>query len=68
MAAAGVDTSQFKPHSTRAAATSKARAAMLPVTEIMQKAGWSNEATFQKYYNKPVTTTGNNFGKAVLGP
>lgn len=36
MAAAGVDTSQFKPHSTR---TCKARAALLPVTEIMQKAG-----------------------------
>ena len=65
MSAAGIDTNQFKPHSTRAAATSKADTAKLPVTEIMKQAGWSKEATFQNYYNKPVATS-STFGRVVI--
>lgn len=64
MAAAGIDTS-FRPHSTRAAATSKAMTASVPLAEIMGKAGWSRASTFSKYYNKPVQKK-DSFQKAVL--
>ena len=42
METAGVDTHVFKPHSTRAAATSKAKAACVSVHDILQTAGWSS--------------------------
>ena len=43
MAEAGVDVSTFKPHSTRAAAASKAKNVCVPVKEILDTAGWSSE-------------------------
>ena len=51
---AGIDTSVFKPHSTRAASTSAAKAAGVSMDEILSQAGWSNCATFKTFYNKPV--------------
>ena len=48
---AGIDTSIFKPHSTRAASTSGAR---VPLATILKTAGWSTSCTFRKYYKKPV--------------
>ena len=53
---AGVDVIQFKPHSTRAASTSKAKAAAVPIQEILKTAGWSSSRCFDRYYNKPVQT------------
>jgi hypothetical protein len=64
MQRAGIDTSVFKAHSTRAAATSKAKAQHVPVKEIMEKAGWSRETTFAKFYDKKVDR--DRFTKAVL--
>ena len=65
---AGVDVTQFKPHSTRAASTSKAKAAAVPIQEviltILKTAGWSSSRCFDRYYNKPVQT--NSFSEAVL--
>ena len=61
---AGVDVTQFKPHSTRAASTSKAKAAAVPIQEILKTAGWSSSRRFDRYYNKPVQT--NSFSEAVL--
>ena len=61
---AGVDVTQFKPHSTRAASTSKAKAAAVPFQEILKTAGWSSSRCFDRYYNKPVQT--NSFSEAVL--
>ena len=58
---AGVDVTQFKPHSTRAASTSKAKAAAVPIQEILKTAGWSSSRCFDRCYNKPVQT--NNFLK-----
>ena len=55
---AGIDTTVYKAHSTRAAATSAADRADLPVSVILAKAGWSNEKTFRKYYNKPLKDNG----------
>ncbi|XP_072030140.1 uncharacterized protein [Amphiura filiformis] len=51
---AGVDISRFKPHSTRAAATSAADKLGVPISLILKAAGWSNERTFRKYYDKPL--------------
>ena len=46
MGLAGLDTDLFKPHSTRAASTSKAKAKNVPITEIMQAAMWKSTSTF----------------------
>ena len=53
LAASGIDTKQFKAHSSRSAAVS-ACVPYLPVQDIVKRAGWSNEQTFQKFYNKPI--------------
>ena len=37
----------------RAASVSAARA-YVPVSQILSKAGWTNEKTFQKIYDKPI--------------
>ncbi len=56
MQQAGVDVAQFKPHSTRAASVSAADKLGVPIAEIIKTAGWSNETTFRKYYNKPLAS------------
>ena len=53
MEAAGIDTQIYKAHSTRAASTSAADKSNFPVSHILAQAGWTNERTFRKYYNKP---------------
>ena len=53
MANAGIDVQVFKAHSVRAASVSAAEKCFLPMKDIISKAGWSNEKTFQKYYHKP---------------
>ena len=42
MSSAGIDVASFKPHSTTSAATSKAKAACIPMDEILRTAGWSS--------------------------
>ena len=54
MTAARLDVAIFKPHSTRSAATSKAKRACVSLTDILKHAGWSNQRTFDRFYNKPV--------------
>ncbi|KAJ8037893.1 hypothetical protein HOLleu_18830 [Holothuria leucospilota] len=49
MQRAGVNVNLFKPHSCRASAVSKALSAFMPISEIIARAGWKNEKTFQKY-------------------
>ncbi len=66
MGAAGIDTQKYQAHSTRAAATSKAKAAGLSVTEIIQRANWTKAGTFQKFYNRSDSIEENSFTKAVL--
>lgn len=65
LTAAGIDTSIFKSHSTRAASSSAARAKFVPISDIIETAGWSSDRTFQKYYNKPIVKE-NGFANAVL--
>ena len=62
---AGIDTAKFTGYSTRAASTSAANRTNIPITKILESAGWSNATTFNKFYNKPVNDS-NNFGQLLL--
>ncbi len=48
MGAAGIDTERLKAHSTRAAATGKAKAAGVPIRTIMGAVGWTSDAVFER--------------------
>ncbi|XP_019857980.1 PREDICTED: uncharacterized protein LOC109586243 [Amphimedon queenslandica] len=51
---AGVNTSIFGAHSTRAASSSAAKKAGVPLIDIMKAAGWSRSSTFERFYYKPI--------------
>lgn len=51
---AGVDLTSFSSHSSRSAATSKAFHNGIPLSKIMEFAGWSNERTFANFYKKDI--------------
>ena len=61
----GIDISDFGSHSVRSAAVSKAKLNCVPVYDILQKAGWSNEMTFAKFYDRKIIT-GDSFQHGVL--
>ena len=63
--AASIDLNIFKPHYTRAAASSKA-AQTVPLYTIIKTVGWSNSSTFAKYYNKLVLQQ-STISSAILG-
>ena len=65
MMGAGLDVAIFKPHSTRSAATSKAKRACVPLTDILKHAGWSNHQTFDRFYNKSAVKD-STFADSVL--
>lgn len=52
--AAGIDTSRYGAHSTRAAATSAALTSGININTLMRQASWKNANTFAKHYNKPI--------------
>ena len=52
MCHAGINVDMFAPGSTRSASSSKAWAAGVPLDQIMKKAGWLRESTFQKWYHR----------------
>ncbi|KAJ8042075.1 hypothetical protein HOLleu_13053 [Holothuria leucospilota] len=62
---AGIDTTQYSAHSTRAAAVSAASCKNVPVEDILSTAGWSSEKTFARFYKKPVESS-KPFATAVL--
>ena len=67
MQVAGIDTSIFKPHSTRVASTSKANSRQVPINSILKVASWSTDCVFNKFYNKPVQNSNSTgFGQAIL--
>ena len=53
MIRAGISDS-FGSHSVRAAVVSKANISGVPLKDILERAGWSNQSTFAKFYNKKV--------------
>jgi hypothetical protein len=63
MKEAGIDISIYKAHSTRSASVSKARTVGLSAAEIMARANWVRESTFQRFYCRK---TGLSFQQAVL--
>jgi MarR-like DNA-binding transcriptional regulator SgrR of sgrS sRNA len=65
LAEAGIDTSIFTAHSTRAASTSAAKTKQIPIDTILTAAGWSNESTFARFYNKPIRDD-DNYGHRLL--
>ena len=67
MESVGIDVGKYKAHSTRAAATSRARQLGLSVEQIVERANWSRATTFHKFYNKEVqVATGKRFQDKVL--
>ena len=66
MALAGINTSRYKTHSTRAASTFHLASKHFDLKSIMQAAGWSNEETFQRFYNFSTDCDTFNFGSAML--
>ena len=65
LAAAGIDTRFYKPHSTRAASVSAAAAMATPLDCILKTAGWSSATTFATFYHKTIETE-NDYGDNVL--
>ena len=63
--AAGIDSTIFKAHSTRAASTSAAAKKQLPLSGILKMGDWSSSSTFQRYY-KP--TIDDSYAKTILEP
>ncbi|XP_045161322.2 uncharacterized protein LOC123526296 [Mercenaria mercenaria] len=61
----GIDKS-FKPHSTRAAATSLAKLKGVPLQTVIKTAGWANANMFAKFYNKPIVPKAKTLQKAIL--
>ena len=63
---AGIDVKCFKPHSTRAAASSHAKAKGAPLRAIMNSAVWIQTSTFRNFYDKSVHKK-SCFQSAILG-
>lgn len=66
MIRANIYISKFGSHSVRSAAVSKAKLNSVPIMDILQKAGWSNEKTFAKFYNKKINNQEDRFQSGVF--
>ena len=62
---AGLDIDILSPHSLQAASCSKAMKACVPISTILETAGWTRESTLHEYDNKPTEEEG-RFGIAEL--
>ncbi|XP_045131688.1 uncharacterized protein LOC123516454 [Portunus trituberculatus] len=65
LADCGINTKKFTAGSVRPASASKAKAMDVPVPIILSKAGWTQETTFAKHYNK-ITQVSDSFQEAIL--
>ena len=65
---AGMDTHQFKAHSTRGKSTSKAKAMGFSYSEILEAARWSKVTTFKRHYLREINNASskNKFQHTVL--
>ena len=66
LAMSGIDTTVYKGHSTRSASSSAAEKNKVPLSTIMENAGWFNAETFRKFYSRPVTPPKENYGQLLL--
>ena len=62
----GIDTSKFGPHSTRAASSSAAAKAGVPIQVILKQGAWKTANTFTKWYKKPIFDPGLSYQNAIL--
>ena len=62
---AGIDSAKYKPHSTRGATASTARAVGANINAIMKNASWKDARSFAVFYNKTICDPG-RVQKAVL--
>jgi site-specific recombinase XerD len=62
--AAGIDSTIFKAHSTRAASTSAAAKKHLPLDDIIKMGDWTSPSTFQRFYYKP--TIDDAYARTIL--
>ena len=53
----------FGGHSNRSASTSKAEFSGLSVKEVLDQGSWSNESTWQKFYDKGIIKVGQGYQK-----
>ena len=60
---AGIDTTVYTAHSTRAASTSAVNKTALSINTILNAAGWTRESTFSRFYKKQ---TVENFGQTLM--
>ena len=63
----GIDTNIFTGHSTRAASSSKAKAAGVSTRETLKRGFWPEELTFENFYHKEITPKATKVHKSVLG-
>ena len=63
---AGIDTNQFKAHSTRAASTSKASVCGLSLQDILNRGKWSSDSTWQKHYHKFVISKAKQYQDTIM--
>ena len=61
----GINVDISKAHSLRSVSTSKAFSKGASIKEIMKAVYWSNESTFQMFYNRKVVET-NSFQSTVI--
>jgi hypothetical protein len=63
---AEVDTTVFKAHSVRGAASSMALVKGLSVKEVVQHGNWSRESTWQRFYHREVQYPSKKFQDSLL--
>ena len=66
MKQSGIDTSEFRAHSTRGASTSKAKAKGLSCQEILAMANWKKESTFRRHYPREIVSESAGSFQAVV--
>ena len=65
---AGVNTAVYTPYTCRHASTSAASRDNIPLTNIMQSAGWRAASTYSRFYKRPVLErTETNFLRKLTG-
>ena len=63
---AGVDVEAFKSHSTRSASTSAAHRQGISIEDILERGQWSNDSTWQKFYNKEIVSATDRFQMSLF--
>ena len=66
LALSGIDVGCFKAHSVRAASVSAAKVQFVSTQKIMKRANWTQEKTFNQFYNKEITTGELAYDTALL--